>query len=120
MKLTEREVANILAALRYWQDNTSEELDCLERFDMADHFDHECPPFDDADIDLLCEKIAQISGGTPSAESDCSVIEMGLCEVEHVMLRPNQLYRFIVMPGCDKCKALDVYSPNNGMTGGCS
>jgi len=50
--------------------------------------------------------------GTPSAESDCSVIEMGLCEVEHVMLRPNQLYRFTVMPGCDKCKSLDVYSPN--------
>ena len=55
---------------------------------------------------------AQICGGTPSAESDCSVIEMGLCEVEHVMLRPNQLYRFIVMPGCEKCRALDVYSPN--------
>ena len=39
-----------------------------------------------------------------------SVTVMGLCEVEHVFLRPNQLYRFVVMPGCDKCKALDVYS----------
>jgi hypothetical protein len=63
MKLTEREVANILAALRYWQDNTSEENDCGERFDMAVHFDHECPPFDDADIDLLCEKINGMKGG---------------------------------------------------------
>ncbi len=40
-------------------------------------------------------------------ESDC--IEMGLCEVKHVMLRPNQLYRFVVMPGCKKCEKLDVY-----------
>jgi len=40
-------------------------------------------------------------------------IELGLCEVEHIMLRPNQLYRFIVMPGCEKCKALDVYSSSN-------
>ena len=46
------------------------------------------------------------------AQCDCSVIEMGLCEVEHIMLRPNQLYRFVVMPDCEKCKALDVYSPN--------
>jgi len=33
-----------------------------------------------------------------------SVTVMGLCKVEHVFLRPNQLYRFVVMPGCDKCK----------------
>ena len=61
---------------------------------------------------------AQISGGTPSTESDCSVIEMGLCEVAHVMLRTNQLYRFIAMPGCDKCKSLDVYSSNAQISGG--
>ena len=48
----------------------------------------------------------------PSPEAGCSVIEMGLCEVQHIMLRPNQLYRFVVMPDCEKCKALDVYSPN--------
>ena len=32
------------------------------------------------------------------------VIEMGLCEVPHIMLRPDQLYRFVVMPDCEKCK----------------
>lgn len=41
-----------------------------------------------------------------------SVIEMGLCEYPHVGLRPNQLYRFIVMPNCDKCKAeAEAYKP---------
>ena len=29
---------------------------------------------------------------------------MGLCEVPHIMLRPEQLYRFVVMPDCQKCK----------------
>ncbi len=33
------------------------------------------------------------------------VIVMGLCEIPHIMLRPNQLYRFVVMPGCKKCEA---------------
>ena len=63
---------------------------------------------------MLMDKIGE--NMSDRKESDCSVIEMGLCEVEHVMLRPNQLYRFIVMPGCDKCKALDVYSPNKELT----
>ena len=53
----------------------------------------------------------QARANSPSPEAGCSVIEMGLCEVEHVMLHPNQLYRFVVMPDCDKCKSLDVYSP---------
>lgn len=38
--------------------------------------------------------------------ADDNVIEMGLCEVEHVMLRPNVLYRFVVMPDCSRCKEL--------------
>jgi hypothetical protein len=35
-----------------------------------------------------------------------TVIEMGLCEVDHIMLRPNRLYRFVVMPNCKKCEEL--------------
>jgi hypothetical protein len=34
-----------------------------------------------------------------------NVIELGLCEYQHLHLRPNQLYRFIVMPECSKCEA---------------
>jgi hypothetical protein len=35
---------------------------------------------------------------------DSEVIEMGLCEVPHIGLRPDQLYRFVVMPDCQKCE----------------
>jgi hypothetical protein len=63
---------------------------------------------------MLMDRIGEDMGDRK--ESDCSVTVMGLCEVEHVFLRPNQLYRFVVMPGCDKCKALDVYSPNKELT----
>ena len=39
-----------------------------------------------------------------------NVCEMALCEVEHLFLRPDQLYRFVVMEGCDRCKKLaEVY-----------
>jgi hypothetical protein len=38
--------------------------------------------------------------------TDNKVIEMGLCEVEHIMLRPNVLYRFVIMPDCPRCKEL--------------
>jgi len=41
------------------------------------------------------------------------IIEMALCEVDHVMLRPNRLYRFIVMPNCPACEKLaSVYDPD--------
>ncbi len=33
------------------------------------------------------------------------VIEMALCEVPFLMLRPGVLYRFVEMPGCDACAA---------------
>ena len=29
---------------------------------------------------------------------------MPLCEPDHVVLRPNQLYMFVVMPGCKSCE----------------
>ncbi len=33
-------------------------------------------------------------------------IELGLCEVEHIFLKPNQLYVFVVIPDCEKCAQL--------------
>jgi hypothetical protein len=34
------------------------------------------------------------------------VVEMGMCEAPHVALKPNQLYRFVVMSSCDMCKKI--------------
>jgi hypothetical protein len=40
------------------------------------------------------------------------VTELALCEVPHLFLRPGQLYRFVVRPGCDKCAELAAhYAP---------
>lgn len=38
-----------------------------------------------------------------------NVIEMYMCEVNGIFLRPDQLYIFRVDPNCEKCKKLDVY-----------
>lgn len=50
-------------------------------------------------------------------QADCSannvVTEMALCEVPHILLRPGQLYRFVVMQGCKACEdAAAPYSQN--------
>lgn len=42
---------------------------------------------------------------TPT-ETLSPVVELALCEVPHLFLRPNQLYRFTVRPGCPKCAKL--------------
>jgi hypothetical protein len=34
------------------------------------------------------------------------VIELALCESKHLVLRPNTLYKFIVIPTCEECKKL--------------
>ena len=57
--------------------------------------------------------------GLPLGAAPCSangvITEMALCEVPHVFLRPGQLYRFVVMPGCKACEdAAAPYSPNTG------
>ena len=40
------------------------------------------------------------------------VIEMGLCEVDHILLQPDRLYIFRVIPGCKTCEALaSIASP---------
>lgn len=38
------------------------------------------------------------------------IIELGMCEKDHLYLRANQLYRFIVMPNCKECERLDQES----------
>ena len=53
VELTDREVAQLLAALRNWQVDALNE-DLVEAF--AGHFeDHE--PLDDGEIDALCERL---------------------------------------------------------------
>lgn len=48
-----RELATVLAALRYWQDTTFEN----ERESLMPHFEDGETPLDDNEIDDLCEKI---------------------------------------------------------------
>lgn len=37
---------------------------------------------------------------------DAGVLSMGLCEAAHLILRPDQLYRFVQLAGCAKCATL--------------
>lgn len=42
-----------------------------------------------------------------------TITELSLCEVPHLQLRSNTLYRFVVQPGCEACKsAAAVYPPS--------
>jgi len=45
---------------------------------------------------------------TVEEQEQGTVIEMCLCEVEHVFLHPNQKYRFVVLPGCKRGQQLAV------------
>lgn len=36
-----------------------------------------------------------------------------LCEQEHLILKPNQLYRFEVSPGCKRCQELAALYESN-------
>jgi len=58
IELTEREVAQLLAALRNWQID-SENEDLVEAF--AGHFEDHAP-LDDNEIDALCERL-NFAGG---------------------------------------------------------
>lgn len=48
--LTDTELATVLAALRYWQQDTPMDLSDYEHFD-------ECDPLDSDEIDELCERL---------------------------------------------------------------
>lgn len=48
-----------------------------------------------------------------------AITEIALCEVPHILLRPGQLYLFVVRPGCKACEdAAAPYSPNKQVSGG--
>ena len=53
----------------------------------------------------VCSYAGQCLKAADDARLGPDVIEMGLCEVPMIGLRPNQLYRFVVMPDCENCKA---------------
>jgi len=56
MKLTQRELATILAALRNWQDVTSDTGGNDPRELSPDHFT-DCEPLDFDEIEDLCERL---------------------------------------------------------------
>jgi hypothetical protein len=41
------------------------------------------------------------------------IIELSLCEQEFLVLKPNQLYLFTVMPGCKGCRELADLNPRS-------
>lgn len=54
----------------------------------------ECPEY--------CERAAELMPHTHEEK----VVEIALCEVDWIFLRPNQLYRFVPIPGCELCHGL--------------
>lgn len=52
MKLTDRELATVLAALRYWQQDLAENPDGP----ISEHFESHSPLTSD-EIDALCERL---------------------------------------------------------------
>jgi len=42
------------------------------------------------------------------------VVELALCETEMVILKPDQLYRFVVVPGCERCAKLQEMGKGKG------
>lgn len=76
--------------------------------------------------EIVCAKVDELLGGNPApmaeiearikahTQPDGEVIEMALCEVGRLMLRPDVLYRFTVRDGCKACAdAAAPYPPNN-------
>jgi len=65
-------------------------------------------------VQAVVESVNAEAAGRRSAVDAGDVIEMGLCEAEHVFLRPGRTYRFISMPGCARCRELaDIYAQDN-------
>jgi hypothetical protein len=49
---------------------------------------------------------AEARGAREEREACAEPFEMRLCEQEHVVLKPNQAYRFTVDPNCERCRIL--------------
>lgn len=43
-------------------------------------------------------------------DDELMVVELCLCETEHLVLRPHQLYYFVVDEDCARCKELAALS----------
>jgi hypothetical protein len=56
MKLTSRELATVLAALRYWQNDLDDDPEMFENLPGSGHFEQETPLNGD-EIDRLCEEL---------------------------------------------------------------
>lgn len=54
IRLSDRELATVLAALRHWQQHLA---DNENEVPVADHFDARTTPLTVAEIDELCERI---------------------------------------------------------------
>lgn len=60
------------------------------------------------------DSYAKRHGHDPQFVTPSPVVELAMCEQEHLVLKPDQLYVFRVMPGCARCEALAVRSDLNG------
>lgn len=58
-------------------------------------------------IAAVREQIAR-TGWVPDAQA--VPLEMRICELPHIILKPNQPYIFTVDPNCDKCRASAAYA----------
>lgn len=72
MKLNDRELATVLAALRHWQDDIPE--GDREGFD---HFDEKLTPLNDDEIDKLCEALNSDDDNVVVAHVDTSGLSGG-------------------------------------------
>ena len=54
VRLSDRELATVLAALRHWQQNLA---DNENEIPVADHFDDQITPLTVEEIDDLCERL---------------------------------------------------------------
>lgn len=62
IEITERELATVLAALRYWQQDLVINQDGPV---SPDHFDDEITPLTGEEIDELCERLNYETTGPP-------------------------------------------------------
>jgi hypothetical protein len=68
--------------------------------------------YEGSDFGLLIEEAVQKLEAVDDKPRE--VIEMYICEIQHLHLKADQLYRFIVQKDCDNCKvAAIVADPSN-------
>lgn len=77
----------------------------------------EAMSFGDGTLNPVKEIILQLAL-EKLVNTDKETVEMCLCENQHVILKPNQLYRFVAAEGCEECKKIaDYYKQDNTVSG---